>query len=127
MVLALNEQPRPMGRPRGRGGPKQAEPRPLQVVPPPKIAIEPGEAQDLDLELYEKLVQASPVKDEATKQTLALVVCTLLQQAEAIRPRIRTGTATGEEHRAMSGICSNIRRTLETLGTTSTEEKDLDL
>lgn len=79
---------------------------------------------EFDFDLFERLVEDSPVKSEETKKTLAETICTLRLLLRSLRLRVQEGTATAEEHRALSGVCANIKASVLALKLTDEEREE---
>ena len=81
--------------------------------------------QDLGYdELVEALVKESPIGKEHTARTLAECIASMRMQLRNMRPRQEADILTGDEVRALPALASNMRRLLESLGSTRHEEDD---
>ena len=77
-------------------------------------------------ELVDKLMSESPIEGTATKLLLAESVAALRFELRVLLAKQKEGKIRAEEVRVIPGLASNIRRTLERLGTTNPVEEDFD-
>lgn len=75
-------------------------------------------------ELVEALVEESPIQKEQTARMLAECIASMRMQLKQMRPRQEADILTGDEVRALPALASNMRRLLESLGTTRHEDEE---
>ena len=106
-----------MGRPAGerRGGAIKATKRRGKAERGPDLST-----------LYDRLVEQSPMKSAAAKETIALSVLAIVEQIARLRALARQGDLTGDEARSVPALASNLRRQLDTLGVLDMAQEEED-
>ena len=75
-------------------------------------------------ELVDALIAESPIKKAQTARVLAECVASMRLQLQQMRPRQEADDLKGDEVRALPALASNMRRLLESLGTTRHGDED---